>query len=129
MDHRVQHVASFVRANFDKKLTLKELADLVTLSPWWLCHLFQANLNTSPTRFLAQVRLEKATDLLADESLSIKEIGHKVGFSNLGQFHREFKANYGVSPATYRNGQAKNESKGGGKKEAEKEKAHRAHSL
>ena len=102
MDPRVQHVVSFIRKNYQRKLTLREMAETVNLSPWWLCHLFKAHMGTSPERFLAQVRLERAKGLLEDTFLSVKEIMTEVGMSDAGHFSRSFKTAYGVTPAKWR---------------------------
>lgn len=102
MDQRVQHVVSFIRNNYRQKLTLREMADNVNLSPWWLCHLFKTDMGTSPKHFLAQVRLEKAKCLLESSFLSVKEVMNEVGISDAGQFSRSFKATYGVTPAKCR---------------------------
>ena len=102
MDQRVQHVVSFIRNNYQRRLTLREMANTVNLSPWWLCHLFKTDMGTSPERFLAQVRLEKAKVLLEDSFLSVKEIVTEVGMSDAGHFSRIFKAAYGVTPAKWR---------------------------
>ena len=102
MDQRVQHVVSFIRNNYQRKLTLREMAETVNLSPWWLCHLFKADMGTSPERFLAQVRLEKAKQLLEDTFLSVKEIVTEVGMSDAAHFSRSFKTAYGVTPAKWR---------------------------
>jgi transcriptional regulator GlxA family with amidase domain len=102
MDQRVQHVVSFIRNNYQRKLTLREMADSVNLSPWWLCHLFKADMGTSPERFLTKVRLEKAKSLLDNSFLSVKEVMSEVGMSDAGHFSRSFKAAYGATPAKWR---------------------------
>jgi transcriptional regulator GlxA family with amidase domain len=102
MDQRVQHVVSFIRENYQRKLTLKEMAETVNLSHWWLCHLFKNDIGTSPERFLAQVRLEKARSLLEGTFLSVKEVMSEVGMSDAGHFSKSFRAAYGVTPAKWR---------------------------
>lgn len=102
MDQRVQHVVSLIRNNYERKLTLREMADTVNLSTWWLCHLFKADMGTSPERFLAMLRLEKAKVLLEESFLSVKEIMADVGMSDAGHFSRSFKAAYGLTPAKWR---------------------------
>lgn len=59
-------------------------------------------MNTSPERFLTQVRLETAKHLLETEFLSVKEIMNLVGFADATHFSRSFKASYGLTPAKYR---------------------------
>lgn len=102
MDQRVQHVVSFIRNNYQRKLTLREMADTVNLSPWWLGHIFKAEMGTSPERFVARLRVEKAKDLLEESFLTVKEVMTAVGMSDAGHFSRSFKAAYGLTPAKYR---------------------------
>ncbi len=102
MDQRVDYVASFIKGNYHRRLTLTELADTVNLSRWRLCHLFQEGMGTSPQRFLTQVRLEKARKLLATEFLTVKEVMNRVGMSDASSFARSFKAAYGTTPGKYR---------------------------
>jgi AraC family transcriptional regulator len=101
MDPRIEYVASFIRENYHRKLTLTEMASAVNLSRWRLCHLFREGTGTSPQRFLTRVRLEKARDLLATEFLTVKEVMNQVGMSDASFFARSFKAAYGVTPGKY----------------------------
>jgi AraC-like DNA-binding protein len=102
MDPRIEYVASFIRENYYRKLTLTEMANTVNLSRWRLCHLFKEDMRTSPQRFLTQVRLEKARKLLATEFLTVKEVMNQVGIPDASSFARSFKAVYGVTPRQYR---------------------------
>src|SRR4026207_27588 len=79
MDPRIKYVASFIRENYHRKLTLTEMASTVNLSPWRLCHLFKEGMCISPQRFLTRVRLEHARKLLATEFLMVKEVMNRVG--------------------------------------------------
>lgn len=104
MDTRIAHVASFIRDNYQRKLTLAEMAGTVNLSRWRLCHLFKESMGTSPERYLIQVRLEKAKHLLETEFLTVKEVMNRVGISDASYFARSFKSAYGVTPAKYKDG-------------------------
>jgi len=59
-------------------------------------------IDTSPERFLAQVRLEAAKHLLETEFLSVKEVMNRVGVADATNFSRSFKTAYGLTPAKYR---------------------------
>src|SRR5882724_1693154 len=102
MDHRVEHVISFIRQNYHRKLTLAEMAATVNLSRFRLSHLFKVDTGTSPERFLAKVRLERAKHLLETEFLTVKEVMSQVGISDASYFSRSFKAAYGVTPTKCR---------------------------
>jgi len=102
MDPRVKHVVAFISKNYHRKLTLKEMADSVNLSTWWLCHLFREHLDTSPDRLLTQVRMKKARELLENSFLTVKEVRTEVGIRDASTFTRGFKAEFGVTPAKCR---------------------------
>jgi len=107
MDQRVQHAVIFIRANYHRRLTLTEIAGTVNLSRWRLCHRFKLDMETSPQRFLTQVRLEKAKHLLETKFLTVKEVMKEVGMSDASFFTRSFKVAYGVTPAKCRDGSKK----------------------
>lgn len=104
MDPRIAHVASFIRDNYHRRLTLTEMADTVNLSRWRLCHLFKESMGTSPERYLTKVRLEKARQLLETEFLTVKEVMNRVGIADASYFARSFKSAYGVTPGKYKDG-------------------------
>jgi transcriptional regulator GlxA family with amidase domain len=102
MDSRVQKVQQIMRDNFNRDLPLVELAQYVNLSPWRLCHLFRADTGMPPIKYLRQLRLEAAKQLLEVSFLSIKEITYKVGINDESHFVRDFKRMYGMPPGVYR---------------------------
>ena len=102
MDSRVQKVQQIMRDNFDRELSLVELAQYVNLSPWRLCHLFRADTGMPPIKYLRLLRLEAAKQLLEVSFLSIKEITYKVGINDESHFVRDFKRVYGMPPSVYR---------------------------
>lgn len=84
------------------ELSLGEFAQSVNLSVWRLCHIFKSDVGMPPIRFLRQLRMERAKELLESSFLSVKEIAFQVGLNDESHFVRDFKATYGYSPALYR---------------------------
>ena len=84
------------------ELSLGEFAQSVNLSVWRLCHIFKSDVGMPPIRFLRQLRMERAKDLLESSFLSVKEIAFQVGLNDESHFVRDFKSTYGYSPALYR---------------------------
>lgn len=109
MDPRVEYVATYIRENYRRRLTLAEMASVVNLSRWRLCHLFKDGMGTSPERFLTQVRLERAKQLLERDFLTVKEVMNQVGMSDASFFARSFKAAYGITPGKCRNVRRRND--------------------
>ena len=84
------------------ELSLAEFAQSVNLSVWRLCHIFKSDVGMPPIRFLRQLRMARAKDLLESSFLSVKEIAFQVGLNDESHFVRDFKSTYGYSPALYR---------------------------
>jgi transcriptional regulator GlxA family with amidase domain len=91
-----------ITENMQRQLTIRELARAVNLSPGRLAHLFKSEVGISPQRYVNNVRLEKAKELLESEMLSVKEVAAEIGFPNVSSFCRSFKACYGTTPREYR---------------------------
>ncbi len=83
-------------------LTLSELARRSGFSAQHLNRLFNRTLGTTPLRYLARVRLERAAALLREGRLTISEISRRVGFRDPDYFSRQFSREYARSPAAYR---------------------------
>jgi AraC family transcriptional regulator len=102
MDIRVHHVLRFMVQNLERKLSLSELASLISLSSSRLRHLFSVETGLSPAQCLSKLRLARARRLLSDSTLSIDQIALEVGWQDRSHFERRFKRVYGMTPARYR---------------------------
>ncbi|MBN9618714.1 MAG: helix-turn-helix domain-containing protein, partial [Actinobacteria bacterium] len=77
------------------------LAMRVGVSPRHLARLFAAELNTTPARFVEQVRVDHAKALL-DSGHGVTETARAAGFGSAESMRRTFVARLGVSPSHYR---------------------------
>ncbi|HEX3626468.1 MAG TPA: AraC family transcriptional regulator [Verrucomicrobiae bacterium] len=64
--------------------------------------LFLASTDQTPATFYNRMLLDRATDLLSNPALSIKEIGFDLGFKTSSHFIATFRRKHGVSPQKYR---------------------------
>lgn len=101
-DARVARIKSICRNQMNRRLTLPSLAGETGLSASRLCHLFKIHTGLAPARYLKQVRMERARELLETTFLSVKEICARVGLNGLSHFVRDFEKIYGLSPARHR---------------------------
>ncbi len=101
-DRRLLLVLMLIEASLPRQLAIGDLAEAVNLSSSRLAHLFKNEIGVSPQRYLNNVRLEKARELLENGLLSVKEIAAEVGFPNVSCFCRSFKLRYGTTPREYR---------------------------
>jgi transcriptional regulator GlxA family with amidase domain len=77
------------------------LAALAAVSPRHLTRLFNAELGTTPGKFVEQVRLDHAKALL-DAGHGVAETARAAGFGSPETLRRTFQARLGVSPGQYR---------------------------
>ena len=53
-------------------------------------------------KWLNMIRLEKATELLANQEMTLTEIAMQSGFQSISSFNRVFREEKGMSPDEYR---------------------------
>ena len=82
--------------------TVEELARACSLSRSAFAARFVARVGKPPATYLAHVRLDAATDLLRDTSLSVTLIAENAGYASEKAFSRAFKHRYGTPPARWR---------------------------
>lgn len=83
-------------------IQVAELAAYCELSPSHFRDRFRREAGVSAGAYLQRVRLSEAARLLAETTLPVKEIASRVGYTEVPNFHRAFKAHQGVPPAAYR---------------------------
>lgn len=93
----------FIDANcLDGKPRLADLAALVGLSETYFSHAFKAATGVPPHRWVMQVRIRNAQQLLASTDLSLSAVAARCGFSDQAHLTRVFKGLIGTTPAAWR---------------------------
>ena len=92
----------FCEENFDKPLSVSQLAARAMLSPGHFSELFLQEVGMPPGAYLRRLRLEKARAMLRETSESVAEIAAKCGFGSATQFSRAFRNCYKIVPLQYR---------------------------
>ena len=97
-----------MNAHAERELSLKMLADNVGLSVYHFARAFKQTSGVSPYRYVTQLRLSAACDLIKSTGHSITEIAHMVGYGDAGAFSRTFRNELGMTPREYRHRFGKN---------------------
>ena len=85
----------------EPNLKVGTIAQALHMTERQLSRKIKSLLNSTPSSYLRNFRLEKASVLLK-QGKNIGEVAFSVGFSSHSNFGRYFKAKYGVSPKEYR---------------------------
>lgn len=91
---------------FQEDLTVSKLALYVGLNRSYLTTVFQNTLHVSPQQFLMRFRMERASQLLLEGTLSVGEVARSCGYPDPLTFSKAFKRTLGVTPSQYQRGQA-----------------------
>lgn len=93
----------YICCNYPKDISLNDVAESVGMSPSYFSTTFHREVGVPFVSFLKSIRLSKACSLLkSSPSLSVEAIATRSGFQSVGQFYKAFKAEYHVSPGTWR---------------------------
>jgi len=98
-------VIAYIEKNYNKKLTLSEVAKISFYNPRYFCSLFKECFGKTLTEYLNELRVKKAIELLGETSLPVDEICYMVGFGDKKFFYRLFKKITGTTPALFRKNQ------------------------
>lgn len=104
LDHsnRIDRVTEYMLRNFDRELSLKEIASVANMAVATFCVFFKDHYRMTFIEYVNTVRIGYACKLLAESSRNIMEVAYRSGFNNLGNFNRRFKAIKGMTPSEYR---------------------------
>ncbi|MBB3114497.1 two-component system response regulator YesN [Paenibacillus phyllosphaerae] len=101
--HRIiQKLNQHIRANLDQDLSLDALSAIVYLNSSYLSSLYKLCTGMNVTEYMADLRIQKAKELLAGSMMKIHEVGAQVGYGTAGYFTRFFKKHTGMTPQEYR---------------------------
>ena len=99
---RVQKVLRYMEEHYSDPLTLEDLSRSASISKSECIRCFRDCLSTTPYRYLTEIRLSKAAQLLKETDLPIGSVSEKVGFQEMSHFGKCFKERTGFSPREYR---------------------------
>lgn len=98
----MSEVMEYILENFSTPIQVKDLAKMCHLSISQFERNFKKNFHDNPIRFIVQLRIKAACDLLIHSHESISEIAHKTGFYDHSSFTRHFVKYFNCLPKDYR---------------------------
>jgi len=99
---RVEKVMEYINHNFDKPVSLSEVAKIANMTEVSFSRFFKNRTGASFIDSLIEIRLGHASRKLIDTSESISEVAYNCGFNNISNFNRIFKKKKGCTPTEFR---------------------------
>ena len=103
--HRTQLYSEAIRiveAEYASDLELDDIARRVASSRRQLQRAYAEIGHTTFREHLTRVRMERAAELLARRTLTVREVAHRVGYRQPAQFAKAFRRHQGLAPSAFR---------------------------
>lgn len=96
-DERIERILDYIHKNYDKELSVKEMADYMYLNKSYFSKLFTKSIGMSPHEYLINYRLVRGLELLK-KGISVQNAAIKVGYKTVNSFSAAMKKYTGNSP-------------------------------
>ena len=107
-DEPVKRAQVFIENNFQKKITVDELASMLALSRRNLERRFKRATSNTTVEYIQRVKIEAAKRSLETSKKNVNEVMYGVGYTDTKAFRDLFKKITGLTPVEYRNKYNKN---------------------
>ncbi|WFR64659.1 AraC family transcriptional regulator [Paenibacillus amylolyticus] len=95
-------IMKWIEQHYQEPFRLEQIADALHLSPYHLSHVFKKATGTTIIAYAQATRIRHACVLLTSSSLTVPEIGHRVGMTSPSYFCKVFRNATGSTPHQYR---------------------------
>lgn len=103
----VRETKNYIWNHYSEDLNLEILANNVHLAPKYLSDLFKREEKVGITKYLNEIRMERAKQLLVESHHRVGEISEMIGFNNYSYFIKSFQKYTGTTPDRFRKAKGK----------------------
>ena len=98
----IEAIVDHMRQHLEKSLRVSTLSSIIGCSNSHFYTLFRSTTGCSPKQFFTRLQMQRACELLAGNTASVKEVALALGYADQFYFSRVFKLNVGIAPSHYR---------------------------
>lgn len=98
----MEHARRYFHEHYNENIDIEQYAQSVHMSLCWFTRTFKAIAGCAPTKYITNIRIKTASQLLTSSEYPVSEIANIVGYANPFYFSRVFKRSVGMTPREYR---------------------------
>ena len=98
----IKEAIEYINKNYFEELSVKCLSNTFGINPNYFSTLFKNETHKPFTKYLAELRINKACEILKNTDVNIIEVANSVGYTDSQYFYRVFKQITGKTPLEYR---------------------------
>lgn len=102
-DKEIQKVQDYIEKKYEEKITIDNLADLISTGRRTFERRFKQATNNTPIEYMQRVRIEAAKKFFEASRKNVTEVMYEVGYTDTKAFRDIFKKVTGLTPIEYRN--------------------------
>ena len=97
-----REAVAIIERDYRRQIDLNTVAAQIATSRRQLQRAFAEIGHTTFRTYLAQVRMQKALELLREGSMPVRQVAHSVGYRQPAQFAKTFRRHHGAPPSSFR---------------------------
>ncbi len=98
----IKKAIEYMEAYYNANITIEDICHNIHVSPYHFIRMFKANTGKTPHKYLLNIRLLKAKEMIEKGNCSVGEVARLNGFINPAHFSSVFKQAIGMPPSKYK---------------------------
>lgn len=99
---RIKFMLQFIQMHLSEEISIEDIARSSNISVSECLRCFRATVGVSPMRYVKQLRLELACELLQETTQKVADIAAQCGYEDESYFSKLFREAKGCTPSVYR---------------------------
>lgn len=102
ISEEIINIKNWIHNNYNQSITVAKIAELFHYNPDYLSNMFKKTVHISLKRYINEIRINEAKNILISTRYSLKEIAFQCAFNDEKYFLKVFKQIEGVTPTEYK---------------------------
>lgn len=101
----ISKAVDYIHHNYlTEQIRIDFLAEMCQITSVYFRKIFKSIYGVSPIKYINNLKIEHARELIESQMYSITEVAYHSGYSDSSSFSRDFKKHFGISPNEYAKG-------------------------